>query len=168
MHVKNPKDALLAVLPALRKKVDIVLLLLHMPLEDAKKLLASVEGIDVAILGHGFRVLKATKVQGVVVMGASYKGEYVGVLTVDWDSKERKVTGFQGKLVNLTGEYKSDQDIGDIIRKYRKIAANKERKKRAEELRRKEERKKLLKMTPEEFMGYLKKKHPEMLLRREK
>jgi 2',3'-cyclic-nucleotide 2'-phosphodiesterase (5'-nucleotidase family) len=168
VQVKDPKDTLLSILPTLRKKVDMVVLLLHMPLEDAKELLASVQGIDVAILGHGFRVLKPMKVHGVVVMGASFRGEYVGVLTVDWDSKERKITEFNGRLVNLSGDFKSDPDIEHIVKSYRKIAIDKERKKRAEERRREEEAKKLLKMTPEEFIGYMQKKHPERLLRREK
>ena len=153
LTVRGTKDVLNILIPKLRETADICVLLSHTGYEGTIDLVKRVPGIDIAIAGHGKKMQKPVKTGNTIVTAASYNGEFVGVLTINWDIDNRKIDGFNGVLIHLGKEFESDPEILDTIRKYSAIAS--EQTQAAERKTINVER--LKKMTPEEFMEFFRK-----------
>ena len=163
----QPAVALLArYLPEVRRQADIVVLLSHLDIQGTRALLRSADigGVDVAIVGHNHDLLQNPEVvNGTIVIQNGLRGEYLGKLTLTIGG-DRRITGFVGELVHLSGE------IADAPWAARMVAAYQEEDRKwlrrtqdeAEEKRRQEnlkalieERKKLLQMSPAEAIKHL-------------
>ena len=153
VNVRNPEDCLKTLIPELRERADICVLLSHTGYEGTIDLIKRLPGIDIAIAGHGNKTQKPVKIGNTIVTAASYKGEFVGVMTITWDSDDRRIDGFDGVLIHLGKEFKGDPEISDIIRKYSAMAGEQAQaaKRKAINVER------LKKMTPEEFMEFFRK-----------
>ena len=150
--VLDTEDVLKALIPKLREAADICVLLSHTGYEGTIDLVKQVPGIDIAIAGHGKKMQKPVKTGNTIVTAASYNGEFVGVLTINWDIDNRKIDGFNGVLIHLGKEFESDPEILDTIRKYSAMASE-----QAEAAKRKTINvERLKKMTPREFMEFFK------------
>ena len=157
VKVREPEDVLNVLIPRLRKVADICLLLSHTGHEGTVDLIKRVPGIDIAIAGHGNKNQKPVKIGNTtgntIVTAAAYKGEFVGVLTINWNVDDRKIDRFDGDLIHLGKEFESDPEILDIIKKYsamagKQVQAAKQKTINVERLK---------KMAPEEFMEFFSK-----------
>lgn len=157
--VRDTEDVLKALIPKLRETADICVLLSHTGYDGTIDLVKQVPGIDIAIAGHGKKMQKPVKTGNTIVTAASYNGEFVGVLTINWDIDNRKIDGFNGVLIHLGKEFESDPEILDTIRKYSAIAS--EQTQAAERKTINVER--LKKMTQEEFMEFFRKEQEKRL-----
>lgn len=152
LTVRGTKDVLNILIPKLREAADICVLLSHTGYEGTVDLVKQVPGIDIAIAGHGKKMQKPVKTGNTIVTAASYNGEFVGVLTINWDIDNRKIDGFNGVLIHLGKEFESDPEILDTIRKYSAMASE-----QAQAAKRKTINvEQLKKMTPQEFMEFFK------------
>lgn len=152
LTIRGTKDVLNMLIPKLREAADICVLLSHTGYEGTVDLVKQVPGIDIAISGHGKKMQKPFKTGNTIVTAASYNGEFVGVLTINWDIDNRKIDGFNGVLIHLGKEFESDPEILDTIRKYSAMASE-----QAQAAKRKAINvEQLKKMTPQEFMEFFK------------
>jgi len=124
VSVADPAAALAKLVPELRKKADIVILLSHCGYESDTKLAAGVSGIDVIVGGHSHTKLeKAVIVNGpsskpVIVFQAFEKGEFVGELNLAYCPGERKVRLVDSKLDRMDASVSKDAPTQKIIDKY--------------------------------------------------
>ena len=128
------------------------MLLSHTGYEGTIDLVKRVPGIDIAIEGHGKKKQKPIKVGNAIVTAASYKGEFVGVLTINWNVDDRKIDGFDGVLIHLGEEFESDPEILNIIQEYSAMA----RKQTRTAERKTIDVEQLKKMKQQEFMEFFK------------
>lgn len=151
--VLDTENVLNVLIPKLRETADICVLLSHTGYEGTIDLVKRVPGIDIAISGHGKKMQKPVKTGNTIVTAASYNGEFVGVLTINWDIDNRKIDGFDGVLIHLGKEFNGDPEILNIIQEYSAMAGEQAQaaKRKAINVER------LKKMTPEEFMEFFRK-----------
>ena len=149
----NPEDCLAALIPELRKKADVCILLSHTGYDRTVDLVRRVPGIDIAIAGHGRKKQMPVKIDHTIVTAASYKGEFVGVLTLTWDMDDRKIDRFDGVMIHLGENFENDPGISAIIRKYAAMANKQLQGPKPETIT----VERLRKMTPEAFMEFFRK-----------
>lgn len=107
----------------LRKKgAGIIIAMLHMGKEASENYLEynDAGGITVAIAGHGRAMTYQPKIiKGVYLVQNSTEGEYLSVLKLTLDEKNRPV---DAKLENiaLTDKYPEDPDMAVLFKKFRK------------------------------------------------
>jgi 2',3'-cyclic-nucleotide 2'-phosphodiesterase (5'-nucleotidase family) len=118
--LKDPIPIAAGLVPSMRKKCDIVLLLAHMDQFDLEKLLAEVPDIDLVILGHhaGPTVTREpVLVDSIPVYMASHQGQYMGRLTLTLD--ERRVPiDYQNRITLLEASVPDDPDVVETIQRF--------------------------------------------------
>jgi len=150
--VLDTEDVLKVLIPKLRETADICVLLSHTGYEGTIDLVKRVPGIDIAIAGHGKKRQKPIKVGNAIVAAESYKGEFVGVLTINWNVDDRKIDGFDGVSILLGKEFESDPEILNIIQEYSAMARKQTQTAEGKTIC----VERLKKMMPQEFMEFFK------------
>ena len=91
------KGSLERVLPLLREKADIVVLLLHTGPADARRLLEDIEGVDVAVIGHtpGYKFIPE-RINNTLLIRAGERGQYVSVLELALD-ENKSIADYNGE-----------------------------------------------------------------------
>ncbi|HEY3174985.1 MAG TPA: multiheme c-type cytochrome [Candidatus Polarisedimenticolia bacterium] len=115
--MRDPVEAVKLHLPALRAKVDLVVLLANLSLRDLTTLLAGSKGIDLALASYGARFSPAgtiEMIEGVPVLYSGDQGKRMGEVRLKFERK-----GVPPKLtanhVFLTRRYPSDPKLQDLI-----------------------------------------------------
>ena len=159
-------DQLRKVLPEVRQKADVVILLSHMGEKGTSNLLneKALAGIDVAIVGHNSRLSEEPMLMnGTLVVRNGTKGGYLGKLMLVFD-EQKKIVGHEGSLIRLSHDIPDEpwaaalvEDFKEKERKLRRDQRDEEKERqRQEELKAKiQERLELLKMPPEEAIKNL-------------
>ena len=159
VEIIPPDDALKSLLPGIRKEADIVILLSQLGLAETKRLVNSLEGIDLAI--YGGRNNKPAGCGGEIkpesptgksetpVLKASARGTHLGYALLTVHDAGRVAMG-PTKMIYLDDSVAMDDNILEITGSdiYKEIA--RKRKRAAEEQRREIEE--LHKLTPMEYM----------------
>lgn len=104
LKFQRPDAALRAVLPEVRRQVDLVILVTHLGSEDDLALAADpqVDGVALIVGGHDHVVLEpAPLVNETLVVQAGEHGRRVGVVSLVFDTEKRRVVGREAHLVNL-------------------------------------------------------------------
>ena len=114
LEIKDPMATAKALVPELRKKADIVVLLSHIGLTEGQKLTLEVPGIDVMIFGHQpglFREI--AKTNGVINTRSGERGQYIpGIhLVVD----DGKITSYDGDLTALDDKMPADDEMNRSV-----------------------------------------------------
>lgn len=161
--VKNYVNALKEIIPELRKKADIVILLSHLGYKGTVDLFRfnRIAGIDVAIAGHGRKLLnEPEEINGTIVVQSSMGGEYLGKLVLSL-GPDRSIQQYEGEVVALTEDIPVDEKAGEIMEEFKKKKNEAEKTAIKEGERKKllEEQTKYLKMTPQEFLEMMKKEN---------
>lgn len=146
-----PPDAVLQkLLPEVRQKADLVILLSQLSTAKTRALLQAVKGIDVAISSGTNDLLNPTAPENTVLLHTGSKGMTLGMLQLTLDAKRgfRVTTKMDIPLGNsvpdntaiasLAAEYKKKQEVKEEIEKKEMIEN--------------------LKLTPEQFMELYRKK----------
>jgi hypothetical protein len=110
LEIQDPIATAKALVPQLRKKADIVVLLSHIGLTEGQRLTLEVPGIDVMIFGHQpglFREI--AKTNGVINTRSGERGQYIpGIHLVVEDGK---LTSYDGDLTTLDDKVPADPDM---------------------------------------------------------
>lgn len=163
---KEEIQSLKALLPAVRQKADIVILLAHLGRTDTLDLFQSkgVRGIDVAIVGHaGDVIFEPVQIGDALVLQSGSKGEYLGRLRLTLNEKG-KILAYEDEMVYLTSDIADEPWAAAMTTAFvdeslkrrkaeRKAKLQKEREQRLKALI--EERKELLSLPPEEAIKRL-------------
>ncbi len=104
--VEAPLDAAKRLVPEVRKKSDVVVLLTHVGVEVDAAIAGAVPGIDLVVGGHTHTELKRPIFvpcgdRRVPVVQAKCHGERVGIVDFDWDPATKSVVGLTGRLVTI-------------------------------------------------------------------
>lgn len=160
LEIIPPETAIGAVLPEIKERADIVILLSQCGQEKTRLIVKSLDYIDLSIScrdkrGRGGckeeRPLKETGEKISRVVMASYRGERLGYARLDLDT-DRQATMSQGKMIRLNKSIPDDEEIVKITGKemFDKVKEEKQK----EELKGIAE---LHKLSPAEYIEMLRK-----------
>jgi 5'-nucleotidase / UDP-sugar diphosphatase len=104
--VEAPIAAAKRLVPEVRAKADLVVLLTHVGVEVDAAIAGAVPGIDLVVGGHTHTELKdaiwaPSGDRKVPIVQAYRYGERVGIVDFDWDPSEHAVRGFRSRLVAI-------------------------------------------------------------------
>jgi 2',3'-cyclic-nucleotide 2'-phosphodiesterase (5'-nucleotidase family) len=113
--VDDPLVVAQKLIPELRKKAQVVILLAHMGRVDAEDLATQVPGIDVLVVGHhpGL-VLSSRKMSNTISVASGEQGQNVGETYLDCDAG--KCTPREGKVTILMPEVGERADIAKLAK----------------------------------------------------
>ncbi|HNW59481.1 MAG TPA: hypothetical protein PKI62_07390 [bacterium] len=118
---RDPVEVAREIMPVVRKKADLVVLLYYGKHEKMKSVLQNVPGIDVAVMG-GENYLVASQSganEPVPVVSTPSMGKYVGVLTLQLD-KKKKVISSSSRQVPLKEDMVEDARFKDLVNEFDK------------------------------------------------
>lgn len=114
LEVQDPIAAAKALVPQLRKKADIVVLISHIGLTEGQRLTLEVPGVDVMVFGHQpglFREI--AKTNGVINTRSGERGQYIpGIHLVVEDGK---LTSYDGEVVTLDDKVPADEEMNKSV-----------------------------------------------------
>jgi len=103
----------------LRGKVDVLIVLSNLGLEEDEALAAAVAGIDIIIGGNSRRLMKEPeRVGNTLIVQQGYKGEWLGRLQVTYDA-DRQPVSFAAEAVALTDSFGDDQEMSALVGKWK-------------------------------------------------
>jgi len=163
LMVGNHVKALKEIIPELRRKADIIILLSHLGYKATVDLFRfnQLSDIDVAIAGHGRKLLRdAEEINGTLIVQSSMGGEYLGKLALSL-GPDRTIQQYEGEVGPLTEDIPVDEKASEIMEGFKKKKHEAEERAGQEKEREKsvEEQTKYLKMTPQEFLEIMKKEN---------
>ena len=102
ISIEDPSACLKRLLPDIRKKADLVLVLSHLNWEPSKALVEEVPDVDMAIVGHAYYPsLAAVKLAHTIMLKNTVGGKQLGVVKI-WLNKEKRIEKFESSLTELT------------------------------------------------------------------
>jgi len=114
LEIKDPIATAKALVPELRKKADIIVLLSHIGLTEGQRLTLEAPGIDVMVFGHQpglFREI--AKTNNVINTRAGERGQYIpGIHLVVEDGK---ISSYDGDMVTLDDKVPADEDMNRSV-----------------------------------------------------
>jgi 2',3'-cyclic-nucleotide 2'-phosphodiesterase (5'-nucleotidase family) len=121
IHVKEPEEEIRRVL-AEKTSHDLVIVLSHLGLNADRKLASGNPDIDVIIGGHSHTLLKQPlKENQTIICQAGQLGEYLGELAIDYDTADKRVRSFRGRVIS-SKRYPQHPEIMKLIKKYSRQA----------------------------------------------
>jgi cytochrome c554/c'-like protein len=114
LEVKDPVATAKALVPELRKKADIVVLLSHIGLTEGQKLTLEVPGIDVMAFGHQVGLFREiAKTNGVINTRAGERGQYIPGVHVVID--DGKISSYDGDVIALDDKVPADEEMNRTV-----------------------------------------------------
>lgn len=162
LSITSHIEALKKVLPEMREKSDIVILLSHLDYQGTLNLFRfnNITGVDVAIAGHGRKLLEEPQeINGTLIVQNSMGGEFLGVLKLE--TADGVITDYSGEVIALTDDMPGNEKALAIMEQFKvdkaKLKKNTAEKKKERELKKMQT--KYLKMSPQEFLDMMKKEN---------
>ena len=104
----------------LKDKVDVIICLAHMRIQQTAKLAEKVPELDVIILGNDFRNQEKVAKNGRTrIVSAGRQGKYIGDLFLQFDGNN-KIVNHVHKAVALDEKYKDDPELANLSASYKK------------------------------------------------
>jgi 5'-nucleotidase / UDP-sugar diphosphatase len=153
LQVIPPEAALKKLLPEVRKKADLVILLSQLSTTKNLELLEAVEGIDVTIFSGPHDLLNEKSPEKTVLLNTGSKGTTMGLMKVALDDK-RVVSVIETRSVPMDPSVPGNEEIARLIETHKK----------EEQIKQESIKKELmegLKLTPEQFIERYRKKQAE-------
>ncbi|MDI6808384.1 MAG: multiheme c-type cytochrome [Candidatus Eisenbacteria bacterium] len=146
-EVRDPKAALEALVPAMRKKCDVVVVLSHLRTNlEAENIARSIKGIDVVLSSHDAgMVVNPTKAGDALLLRTGNRGQYLGKLVLTLDSRG-KVSSYTGGVVNLDQKIPSSPGMTKLIDDFNASLVKASRASLVKE-------KKTAKLSPDKYLG---------------
>jgi predicted CXXCH cytochrome family protein len=117
--IGDPIEAVREVMPELRRKADVVVVMSHLGYRESLALTETVEGIDLTLVAHGGRRVKTPMRVGEALLAeAGDKGKFLGKITLAWDRGQKKIVGHQGELVMLSRDIPDDPEMAALYEEY--------------------------------------------------
>lgn len=120
---RDPVESAKEIMPQVRPKADLVILLYYGKYDKMKSVLASVAGFDAAVMG-GENYLVASQSaanEALPIVSTPSMGKYVGILTLQLD-KKHKVIASSSRQVPLKEDMAEDARFKDLVAEYEKAA----------------------------------------------
>lgn len=112
--VLDPFETAKTLIPELRKKADVVVVLSHLGLTDGQKLTIEVPGIDVMVFGHLVGLSRqVVQTQGVINVRAGERGQYIP--SIHLVVQDRKITSYDGEVVALDDKIPADETMNKLV-----------------------------------------------------
>lgn len=123
IHVKEPKNELRKVFAKYDRTVyDLLVILSHLSIAKDKALASTFPNIDIIIGGHSHTALDKPIVKNhAIICQAGRYGEYLGELILDWDTENKSIRNFRGRLIP-SKKYLQHPKIMKLIRHYSRQA----------------------------------------------
>ena len=117
---EEPTTALIKLMPEIRKKNDIVVVLAHVTQAEADAIARGVAGIDILLTGHdGIQMAGNPLLVGRTVMGTNGdRGRFVGELELRFD-ENKHIINYRGKEIALSGDYADDSSMANLVQTYK-------------------------------------------------
>jgi len=134
VELLDPITAAEQVVAKLRRKCDMVIGMGNMQMQEARRLVKQVKGIDLFIVSGNMRRLykpELVKQTGTLLLKSAYRGKRVGELLLTFDVKQRKVKEYSGRLVSIDDKIPKDEKIDLIVKQATRKAASAAAKQRA-------------------------------------
>ncbi|WP_347548958.1 bifunctional UDP-sugar hydrolase/5'-nucleotidase [Pseudalkalibacillus hwajinpoensis] len=113
--IQAPLTMLQELVNDVSNQADVVMLMSHMGLGNDEQIAREINGIDVIIGAHTHHVLKhGMMVKDTLITQAGKNGNYVGEVTLCYDSESKEVTEKEAYAVSIRHR-KEDQETKDII-----------------------------------------------------
>ncbi len=121
---RDPVEAAKAIMPDLRKKSDLVILLYYGKYQKLTALLEAVPGFDVAVFGGEHYLVASQKNPNnpVRIVSTPSMGKYAGVLTLQLD-KKRKIVSSSDRQVPLKEDMNEVARFNELAAEYEKEAS---------------------------------------------
>jgi hypothetical protein len=114
LEVLDPTETLQKLIPELRKKADIVVVLSHQGLPEGSRLITDVPGMDVMIFGHMAGLYRSiVKTQDVINARGGERGQYIPQIHLVVE--DGKITAFDGDVVALDDKVPPDEAMGKEV-----------------------------------------------------
>lgn len=118
LEYRDPVAVGQTIVPMLRKKADLVILLYYGKFEEMNKTLQAIDGIDVAVLGGEYYMLSnAAGKKSYIAVTTPLQGKYVGVLTLQLD-KNKRVIGSTNKQIPLDEDIVEDARFAQLVKEF--------------------------------------------------
>jgi len=115
---KDSRESLREVIPELRKKVDVVVVLLHETPGDARRIVDEIPGMDVVVVGHnpGY-MFNPDRIGSTLIVRGGNRGQYLAVteLTLDQD---HTIVDYNGEGKPLGKTVAKDPELERIVTEY--------------------------------------------------
>ena len=117
LAVEEPLAVAAKLVPEMRKKADLVVVLAHMGRVDAEDLAAQVPGIDVLVIGHQAPLLfTSRRVNETVSVAGGVEGQNIGATVFDCDAGKCALR--EGKVVVLYQEVGERADVARQVKAF--------------------------------------------------
>jgi hypothetical protein len=114
LTVLDPFETAKKLIPELRKKADVVVVLSHLGLTDAQKLTIEAPGIDVMVFGHLVGLSKQViQSQGVINVRGGERGQYIP--SIHLVVADGKITSYDGDVVTLDDKIPADEATNHLV-----------------------------------------------------
>ena len=117
LEILDPATVMKRLLPEMRKKADVVVVLSHLGMTESQKLTIEAPGIDVMIFGHQpglYRTL--AKTQDVITVRGGERGQHIP--QVHLVVEDKKITSFDGDVVILDDKIPADPAMGKHVTEF--------------------------------------------------
>lgn len=102
-HVESYNDVLREQLPLLKEKVDIVVLLSHVGINEDRIISGKYSDIDLIIGGHTHHLFRTgEKVNHTLITAGGKHCSFVGEVHLIWDHEQKKLTTKEAHTINVT------------------------------------------------------------------
>ena len=117
LTVLDPVETAKKLIPELRKKADVIVLLSHLGLTDGQKLTIEVPGIDVMVFGHLVGLSKqVVQTQGVINVRGGERGQYIP--SIHLVVEDGKIKSYDGEVVTLDDKIPADETMNKLVDTY--------------------------------------------------
>ena len=114
LEVLDPVETAKKLIPELRGKADVVVLLSHLGLPEGQRLTVEVPGIDVMVFGHQAGLFRSiAKSQEVIALRAGERGQYIPELHLTVEGG--KIISFEGPVVVLDDKVPADDAMNRAV-----------------------------------------------------
>ena len=114
LTVLDPVATAKALIPELRKKADVVVVLSHLGLTESQKLTIEVPGIDVMVFAHMVGLSKTVvQTQGVINVRGGERGQYIP--SIHLVVEDGKITSYDGEVATLDDKIPADETMHQLV-----------------------------------------------------
>jgi len=118
--ISEPVAAVTAVIPEVRKKCDVIILMPHMDREEADALLEQIPPVDLVVLGHDARTGgygRPEVVAGARMFKATSQGQSIGAMELTFGDNG-EILDIKNRIHFLGDEYKDDPDAVVLLHEF--------------------------------------------------
>ncbi|NLP11145.1 hypothetical protein GX408_12185 [bacterium] len=115
----EPLEAAAELVPLLRKKADVVVMLYYGRNSEMNQVLNTVQGIDVAVLGGEYYLINSSSEQkrNKLAVSTPLQGKYVGILTLHLN-KNKEITGSTTQQIPLNEEIAEEAKFLELLNEF--------------------------------------------------